>query len=451
MPQFLNRDEYEATIQRELNRIHKEARATLLDLFPLDMFGNVLYDEDKFLQAQPEWGEFYNAIRAQYRRELTPIIGFVFAESAENLELTRAFAVADDIVTDSSENWAQRWVNTLVTDMSETNQRQIDRYIAEYRADPEVGLEWLRERLGRIVSPSRAEMVASTEITRANYEGEAFIANQLRNEGIDLVAVWFTAVDERVCPICGANHNKPRGEGWQLPPPAHPRCRCWVNWVEKHLVENYVQQNEGLADEPVSVVQTITQAEFMSYDLDDKQWVRITPNEQFYKTKTLKELSDYMLANATSFEVQHVFNSVVTLDANANFVFDKKRIADYVKRWVAMNRYSEIARYEYTWDIRTELGYNEEDGERNFNAERANESKAVLHIVDLTKTKITKQQRERLNMSINGQFLDMMFLQTNPRGSIAGPKRKPNEVRRGYREDSPEYRKAKADWEHMFG
>ena len=39
MPQFLNRDEYEATIQRELNRIHKEARATLLDLFPLDMFG----------------------------------------------------------------------------------------------------------------------------------------------------------------------------------------------------------------------------------------------------------------------------------------------------------------------------------------------------------------------------------------------------------------------------
>jgi len=244
MPQFLNRDEYEATIQRELNRIHKEARATLLDLFPANLYGEAVFDEATFDSVKPDWSALYDAIKAQYRRELTPIIGFVFAESAENLELERAFAIADDIVTDSSENWARRWVQTLATDMTQTNQRQIDRYIAEYRADPEVGIGWLRERLGRIVSPSRAEMVASTEITRANYEGEAFIANQLRNEGIDLVAVWFTAVDERVCPICGANHNKPRGEGWQLPPPAHPRCRCWVNWVEPQFLPEYLRDNE---------------------------------------------------------------------------------------------------------------------------------------------------------------------------------------------------------------
>ena len=230
--------------KRELNRIHKEARATLLDLFPANLYGDAVFDEDTFNSVKPDWSALYDAIQAQYRRELTPIIGFVFAESAENLELTRAFAVADDIVTDSSENWARRWIQTLATDMTQTDQRQIDRYIAEYRADPEVGLEWLRERLGRIVSPSRAEMVASTEITRANYEGEAFIANQLRNEGIDLVAVWFTAVDERVCPICGANHNKPRGEGWQLPPPAHPRCRCWVNWVEPQFLPEYLRDNE---------------------------------------------------------------------------------------------------------------------------------------------------------------------------------------------------------------
>jgi hypothetical protein len=241
MPQFLNRDEYEATIQKELNRIHRQASTELASFFPRDLFDDLVYDQDVFLSAQPNWSEFLANIRNLYRRELTPIVGFVFAESAENMELERAFAVADDVVNDSAEDWARRWVETLATDMTAVNQRQIDRYIREYMDDPAVGIGWLRERLGRIVSPSRAEMVASTEITRANYEGEAFIANQLRNEGVNLIAVWYTANDERVCPICGRNHNRARGDGWQLPPPAHPRCRCWVNWVEPDRLEEYVR------------------------------------------------------------------------------------------------------------------------------------------------------------------------------------------------------------------
>lgn len=45
------------------------------------------------------------------------------------------------------------------------------------------------------------------------------------------VAIWQTAEDERVCPVCGPLHDA-RATRWatQFPngPPAHPRCRCWL-------------------------------------------------------------------------------------------------------------------------------------------------------------------------------------------------------------------------------
>lgn len=46
-----------------------------------------------------------------------------------------------------------------------------------------------------------------------------------------LVAIWQTAEDERVCPVCGPLHDA-RDARWasKFPngPPAHPRCRCWL-------------------------------------------------------------------------------------------------------------------------------------------------------------------------------------------------------------------------------
>ena len=245
MPQFLDRDKYEADIQRELNRIHRQASRDLAQFFPRDLFGELVYDENTFLSAQPNWNDFLDEIRKVYIRELKPIIGFTLAESAERMELDLAFSVADSVVQDYADNWAQRWVNELATDLTQTTRQQVDRYIREYMADPSGGITSLTDRLAKIVSPSRADMIASTEITRSAYEGEAFIVRQLQNEGVKLEAVWFTALDERVCPVCAPRHNVMKGKGWELPPPAHPRCRCWVNWINPDEYDEYVRaQND---------------------------------------------------------------------------------------------------------------------------------------------------------------------------------------------------------------
>lgn len=88
---------------------------------------------------------------------------------------------------------------------------------------------------------------AATEITRAATAGSEYTAAVYRwvgptkppDEGFIVkpaivTTLWFTELDERVCPICLPLHGEPR-EVWSyvapLGPPAHPNCRCWLDYV----------------------------------------------------------------------------------------------------------------------------------------------------------------------------------------------------------------------------
>ena len=101
-------------------------------------------------------------------------------------------------------------------------------------------LDALISRLNPIYGVKRAELIATTEVTRIYAEG-----NQLawRSTGVVGGKKWQTAVDERVCPICGPLHGKvvSLNGAWTMDeagsvtegmgitaPPAHPRCRCWL-------------------------------------------------------------------------------------------------------------------------------------------------------------------------------------------------------------------------------
>jgi hypothetical protein len=52
-----------------------------------------------------------------------------------------------------------------------------------------------------------------------------------------LVGTWITAEDEMVCvDICKPLHNTPESYWSEFYPngsPAHPRCRCMIDWKEK--------------------------------------------------------------------------------------------------------------------------------------------------------------------------------------------------------------------------
>lgn len=122
---------------------------------------------------------------------------------------------------------------------------------------------------------TRAEGVAVTETTRASTEGERHAARALeamRTDSKTAVAIWHTAKDSKVCPICKpleglpeyrwpprfrfphtkaafvARRDPETGEQVAMPlydlesvihtaapggPPAHPNCRCWVDWEMK--------------------------------------------------------------------------------------------------------------------------------------------------------------------------------------------------------------------------
>jgi SPP1 gp7 family putative phage head morphogenesis protein len=76
-----------------------------------------------------------------------------------------------------------------------------------------------------IFSEVRARRIAVTEVTRLNA-----LANQVawQESGVVREFTWMTAMDERVCDVCGPNHGKvfPLAQLDELIP-AHPNCRCW--------------------------------------------------------------------------------------------------------------------------------------------------------------------------------------------------------------------------------
>jgi hypothetical protein len=80
---------------------------------------------------------------------------------------------------------------------------------------------------------SDAETIAATETTGAISAGEGMAVGALAAAGIALRPKWYTERDARVCEICGNLH----GKGIEVygivsvtGPPAHPRCRCWLEY-----------------------------------------------------------------------------------------------------------------------------------------------------------------------------------------------------------------------------
>ena len=136
------------------------------------------------------------------------------------------------LVNEAAANWARQYTFELVKDLVDTSRRTLQKLIPQY-FEQQMTQGQLREMLTPLFGPVRAEMIATTEVTRAASEGEQGIAKELSLQGIDMVPIWLTNNDEivRRCPVCWPRHNKPIEDGQY--PPGHPRCRCWVGHVFK--------------------------------------------------------------------------------------------------------------------------------------------------------------------------------------------------------------------------
>ena len=130
-------------------------------------------------------------------------------------------------------------------EITDTTRRRLRRALIEWVEEPTT-FPHLVQRFTQIVNdPARAEVIAATEVTRAFAEGthRCYIQAGVR------AMRWYTAQDERVCPICGPLHGTIVGINDMfsnaLPasqqiaradlsfarPPAHSRCRCGIGAV----------------------------------------------------------------------------------------------------------------------------------------------------------------------------------------------------------------------------
>ena len=82
----------------------------------------------------------------------------------------------------------------------------------------------------RLPTRSRAETVATSEVTRAGSAGVKKAQKEIEREGsVKMTRVWVTERDAKVCPICRPLDGQPEwvwSKEFLDGPYAHPNCRC---------------------------------------------------------------------------------------------------------------------------------------------------------------------------------------------------------------------------------
>lgn len=142
-------------------------------------------------------------------------------------DLAEVVSVDFGLVNEAVREWSRTMSLDLVKGITETSRKFTTDAIGAWIESGEP-LGKLSKALEPMFGPVRAEMVASSEITRAFQQGN--VAAWKESGVVDGIR-WQAVGDELVCEICGPLHNQTDaldGDfGGVGQPPAHPRCRCY--------------------------------------------------------------------------------------------------------------------------------------------------------------------------------------------------------------------------------
>lgn len=219
---LFDRDSWEARLAREASRLGRQS---------LDALMTALGDPPN-LAAVPV--SFWDDQTTVLSGALTPLLQEVYMASAEALLEVSPVGVDWVVFNQRAVTWANQYGYELVNGLTGTQQDLVREAVGNFFSQNQT-LADLRGRLEGAFGPIRADMIATTEVTRAATEGERALVELLRAEGLGFRDIWETAADELVCPICQPLDGQEReGGGYVHPetgqsydgPPAHPRCRC---------------------------------------------------------------------------------------------------------------------------------------------------------------------------------------------------------------------------------
>jgi hypothetical protein len=217
LPDIPNRADLEAELARRFSKLSAAHRRELMGLLgnPPNI-GNVP-------------AAFWEKVAAELNGSFVPFLAQIFLDSAERILPDLPIGVDWGLVNERAANWARQYSYELIRNITNTSRRATQEAVAAFfeRGQTRGDLE---AALTRLFGPTRASMIAVTEVTRASVRGEQQIALELAREGIQMIPVFATSNDELVCSICGPLNGKQMvGQYEGIYPPLHVNCRCWLN------------------------------------------------------------------------------------------------------------------------------------------------------------------------------------------------------------------------------
>lgn len=146
-------------------------------------------DLEEALRRQPSEDELYDMLR----RALLQSVDLGVAAAVGQMD-TIGIGFDWTLANDAAREWANRHVGELITDIDATTLSRVRSAVEQWIVNGEP-LDALIEDLTPIFGAGRAELIASTEVTRAYAEANR---QAYRQAGMRYVR-WNTASDERVC------------------------------------------------------------------------------------------------------------------------------------------------------------------------------------------------------------------------------------------------------------
>ena len=177
---------------------------------------------------------FWASEQGKMIADLRPELGRMVRDSMATTATTVPILWDEVVIAEEALDWARGYTYDLVTGLNGNTQRLLQRVVPQFVETPGMTVGQLRAELEPAFGQARAQMIATTEVTRAYSQGTDIIQRQLAAGGLEMQRIWHTSGDDRVCDICVPLNGKPETEWAQAspmaetPPPAHPNCRCWT-------------------------------------------------------------------------------------------------------------------------------------------------------------------------------------------------------------------------------
>jgi hypothetical protein len=217
MPDVPDREEIERRLGRRLSQASQEQ---------LERVRAALGNPPNVANIPPDvWAGINQELYSVLSKELQRI----YLDQAAVFVADSGIGIDWALINQRAADWASTYSFELVSDITDSTrtllQGAVDRYYRQGQT-----MEDLFNAIEPSFGPVRSEMISVTEVTRAASEAEQAAEKEILAENPNLVSAtrWRTNNDDLVCPICGPRNGKQKGDGWTDPPPAHPRCRCWI-------------------------------------------------------------------------------------------------------------------------------------------------------------------------------------------------------------------------------